>query len=246
MTSRHVFRPRPARTKSNNSKTRADVSYLLDDEVPLQGFKPATSRLSSVLVYPPPKVPPNFSPFHVFLTAGPAFSQHKVPGKPSNLSAEQRMSILGEQALPGPKTSVFDYLKEEDKARLLGLQANSSAADSSQPNVGNTYVKTDNLKPRPPPHNNQNTPAALVPPPPKGMSSKIAKSPGMFRPFEKDPAKEERYHRYLDGLPIDNRHLHPEDQLREIDAFVKAAQLYRPMNNSIANRFARGSGIVIM
>lgn len=78
------------------------------NEPPLRGFRAATvGRLDQQRKYPPVPVPQGFNPFHIFDKPGPAFSQHaSTVGRPgsssssSQLSAKERMVILGEEPIP--------------------------------------------------------------------------------------------------------------------------------------------------
>lgn len=135
---RHVFRSKRGASSAraigrvDTGATLAGVGgsgmgcAFMDDLgiVALRGFRVGSQRLSTVKVYPAPPLPRAFNPFHVFTTVGPAFCHHAsaVPGVAHNLTAEQRSTILGEAKLPGPRKSVFDYLKPADRERLQGIK----------------------------------------------------------------------------------------------------------------------------
>ena len=70
--------------------------------------------------------------------------------------------------------------------------------------------------------------------------TKPAQPYAMFRPFQSNPAKEERYHKFLKGETIDYSSLGVTDweRGRETEEFNKSSKFFKPLSFEMSNRFA--------
>lgn len=139
--------------------------------------KPPTRK-----VYPPPVVPRDFVPLHkVDAKKITANTQNSSTTKSHNLklTAKERGEALGEAPLPSPRKSVFDYIAEEDKTRL------KETREKERPKHQSKWSDSDDTR------SSVNVP--------KGMTFK---SSG-FKPFAKDPQKQQRYELFLSGKTSD-------------------------------------------
>ena len=62
----------------------------------------------------------------------------------------------------------------------------------------------------------------------------------LFRPFKSDPAKEERYNKFLKGEEVDYSSINMTDweRERETEEFTKSSKFFKPLSFEMANRFA--------
>lgn len=146
---------------------------------------------------------------------------------PPDLSFEERGNILGEK--PIERRSVFDYVSSRSKDRLdnllSGITASVSNEDRSRLNNIPKVDKKDALN-------------AL-----RG-----------FLPFGENIKKQARYRTYLegqagllndDGSPVTSMDI-PEgltydEAHKELDEFVKAARIFRPISAMMSSRFTSAS-----
>jgi G patch domain-containing protein 1 len=118
---RHLFKPRSHSAQSTQQQQqqqqhpnhREVMAHLYgSNDPPLRGFRAATVGFEKKMAHRAEQVPVGFNPFHVFATPGPAFTQHsRAPGLPppgAQLSAKERMSILGETPLPSAASAALD------------------------------------------------------------------------------------------------------------------------------------------
>ena len=120
------------------------------NEPPLRGFRAASVRLDHKKKYPPEPVPPGFNPFHVFAEPGPAFSQHAstvnrsetggVGGTHRQLSAKDRMTILGEQPIP-TRTITLEPPRQQQQT------SEDPALPARPPPPKSTLTSKDAMKP---------------------------------------------------------------------------------------------------
>lgn len=142
-------------------------------------FTATPKAMDAMKTFPPPVVPRGFDCTHKFADS---ITEPKSPEeavqKRKILTASDRGEMLGEEPLPAPQKSVFEYLSEEDKKRVLSVSkdkitkpsstmlaaaVSSSASDSAQ----------------------------------KSWSSSRWTSHSSFKPFMKDSAKQARYEEFL-------------------------------------------------
>ena len=72
--------------------------------------------------FPPPVLPRGFDCIHKFSDCiTESNSSEGAARNRKNLTASDRGEMLGEEPLPAPQKSVFEYLSEEDKKRVLSV-----------------------------------------------------------------------------------------------------------------------------
>ena len=130
--------------------------------------------MDSIKSFPPPAVPRDFDGNHKFdnLTSPKEASQE---GK--TLTAADRGAMLGEEPLPTPKKSVFDYMSKEDKERVMSSKLVTPKPVSTA-SATSTYSSATVSAPR-------------------KWSSNVHFGSNSFKPFTKDPAKQARYEEFL-------------------------------------------------
>ena len=144
-------------------------------------FTNKPKAIDAMKTFPPPVVPRSFDCTHKFdASITGQKSSEEVSHKKKALTATDRGEMLGEEPLPAPQKSVFEYVSEEDKKRVLSAskgviskpssktlssRASSTARDSIQKSSSSTRWTW------------------------AGHSS--------FKPFLKDPAKQARYEEFL-------------------------------------------------
>lgn len=142
-------------------------------------FTATPKAMDAMKPFPPPVVPRDFNCTHKFVnsTTEPRPSEESQQ-KRKTLTASDRGEMLGEEPLPTPKKSVFEYLSKEDKERVLSSSKNvapkpsrTTSSTSEKPSV------TDSVQ--------------------KGWSSKFWSGHSNFKPFAKDSAKQARYEEFL-------------------------------------------------
>ncbi|KAK7686311.1 hypothetical protein QCA50_010535 [Cerrena zonata] len=168
----------------------------------------------------------------------PTQPQSRAEWKESQLSADQRGSILGETPLPTKKRSVFDYLSQKDKERLQSIRGNLSEAtsDTKQP-------AAEPLPPQP-----TYLPGQVHIPTIHPSVAKAALTG--FQPFIADPLKHSRYCAFLNyasqasdsssssGLgigPMPNQST--EEFNKELSDYAKSATVFKPLSGAMAGRF---------
>lgn len=154
------------------------------------------------------------------------------PGKwKSEISAEQRGSMLGEVPLPSAPRSVFEYMSQKDRERLQNFAAGGGVAaptTSDAPPSTTASSQPNSIRiPRTEPHIAQ---AAL-----RG-----------FQPFATDPVKQSRYNAYLKSQASDDSSIpslkpNPGQNIdefnKELEDYAKAALLFKPISGAMAGRF---------
>ncbi|KAI0079117.1 hypothetical protein K474DRAFT_1705947 [Panus rudis PR-1116 ss-1] len=163
-----------------------------------------------------------------------------VEWKESQLSADQRGSMLGETPLPSKPRSVFEYLSQKDKERLQNLREQVS---SGQP--ASAAVPVPESQPT-------HVPGELDIPQLHPSVAKAALSG--FKPFTADPLKQSRYTTFLTyasqadpdpkslGIgPMPGQSI--EEFNKELADYAKAAIVFKPLSGAMAGRF-RSAAIV--
>ncbi|XP_033626324.1 G patch domain-containing protein 1-like [Asterias rubens] len=198
----------------------------------LENFKASGERRSANTVYPPPVLPKDFRPFHIMKASSkenqPPTTDYQSRFK---LSATQRGAMLGEEELPGP-SSVFDFLSPEDQQKLK----------SSVPTQVPTQEegKPSSLRQR---GFSQTPPSAATIVPTASNPQHSWAVGAAFKPFASNPAKQERYDKFLakkrDGTVSDkgDEGLTEWERQKETEEFNRAASLYRPLSGLMATRF---------
>ncbi|RKP06324.1 hypothetical protein THASP1DRAFT_31858 [Thamnocephalis sphaerospora] len=121
-----VYRPQPRMPPTGGVSRRR---ICQDGRPPLPGFHLTEKTTVLDKWFEPPKVPEDFTPYHVFNESGP---DGKPPTQAPPMNAERRSELLGEERLDGPQRSVFDYISPSDRQRLEQLSGRSTGANSAQ------------------------------------------------------------------------------------------------------------------
>ena len=142
-------------------------------------FSATPKAMDGMKTFPPPVVPRDFNGTHKFVNpTSESKPSEEVQQKRKTLTASDRGEMLGEEPLPTPKKSVFEYLSKEDKERVLASAKNitpkpsNTASSTSATSTATVSVQQD-------------------------WSSKFWSGHSSFKPFAKDVAKQARYEEFL-------------------------------------------------
>ncbi|KAF8677324.1 hypothetical protein RHS04_06009 [Rhizoctonia solani] len=154
-------------------------------------------------------------------------------------TAQERGAQLGEPVLPQAKKSVFEYLSQKDRDRLLNFRA---TATSDTPDGPQAVPPRPTVKPRIAPTTAPTAKAALL----------------GFQPFTADPLRNARYTAYLQyyasaptasDTPPASLGLLPDQNVeqfnKEMEDYAKAAAIFKPVTGAMAGRFVGGSSTII-
>ncbi|CAE7198866.1 unnamed protein product [Rhizoctonia solani] len=155
-------------------------------------------------------------------------------------SAQERGAQLGESTLPQPKKSVFEYLSQKDRDRLLNFRA--AVATNTNNDSQSAPPPKPTVKPRIAPTTAPTAKAALL----------------GFQPFAADPLRNARYTAYLQyhasapsasDAPPASLGLLPEQNAeqfnKEMEDYAKAAAIFKPVTGAMAGRFVGGTSTMI-
>ncbi|KAJ1306547.1 hypothetical protein OPQ81_007548 [Rhizoctonia solani] len=256
LSSQHVNR-QLHNDKSSGSRPGAPISKFNDGRLVLSGYSLSETPVGQDEWYPLPDVPQGWTadPRRVWAKfsgadggenkgVGDAVVQaeavQETKGGWRNVpSAQERGAQLGEVALPQPKKSVFDYLSQKDRDRLLNFRAaaTSNTSDGPQPPPLKPTVK-----PRIAPTTAPTAKAALL----------------GFQPFAADPLRNARYTAYLQyhasapsasDTPPASLGLLPDQNAeqfnKEMEDYAKAAAIFKPVTGAMAGRFVGGTSTII-
>ena len=127
--------------------------------------------------FPPPVVPRSFDCTHKFTDSiTESKSSEETVQKRKVLTASDRGEMLGEEPLPVPQKSVFEYLSEEDKKRVLTV-SKATKPSSTMPSTAAGSLASDSTQ--------------------KSWSPSQWGAHSSFKPFMKDSAKQARYEEFL-------------------------------------------------
>jgi len=132
--------------------------------------------------FPPPVVPQGFDCTHKFSDSiTESKSSEETVQKRKVLTASDRGEMLGEEPLPAPQKSVFEYLSEEDKKRVLTVSKDKATKPSSTLSTMSSTaagsLASDSTQ--------------------KSWSPSQWGAHSSFKPFMKDSAKQARYEEFL-------------------------------------------------
>ena len=132
-----------------------------------------------VKTFPPPVVPRNFNCTHKFEdVTTEVISSEDNDRKRNALTASDRGEMLGEQPLPLPKKSVFEYISEQDKGRLLSASKDQTVKSSTAaPSHSGSFSAILSGQ--------------------RCQRSTVWSGHSNFKPFAKDSSKQARYEEYL-------------------------------------------------
>ena len=142
-------------------------------------FTAAPKAMDAMKPFPPPVVPRGFDCTHKFADSiTESKSSEETVQKRKILTASDRGQMLGEEPLPAPQKSVFEYLSEEDKERVLSVSKEKpTKPPSTMASTVIGSVATDSTQ--------------------KSWSSSRWSGHSNFKPFMKDSAKQARYEEFL-------------------------------------------------
>ncbi|KAI0954695.1 hypothetical protein AcW1_006501 [Taiwanofungus camphoratus] len=166
--------------------------------------------------------------------------------KSSFMSADERGSLLGETLLPSKPRSVFEYISQKDRERLLNAQNATPGPVDTAPHPSVTSSSMGHV------------PGEITIPYLHPSVAKAALSG--FQPFTSDPVKQSRYTTFLHyqanrgsvtpGAPNEEGiGIGPsvgqtiEDFNKELDDYAKAATVFKPLSGAMAGRF-RSAAVV--
>ncbi|XP_013075624.2 G patch domain-containing protein 1-like isoform X2 [Biomphalaria glabrata] len=244
----------------------------------LEGFCLSSKPLQPRKKYPPPTLPQNFKPQHWFrkkrvLSHLPDNLKNDDDLQaPKKLTAVDRGLLLGETPI---MKSVFDLVQKEDMNRIEATKAAIAMSQTLKDKAKNelsSRFQTVETHDNPPAKVTSQVEAHVETLPStflskfkpaesvatesevKGPASNVPLFQGglNFQPFRKDPAKQERYDKYLalvkQGVKdpyatIASSHMTGWEKSREKEEFAKAAKIFRPMSAMMSARFVRGAMI---
>ncbi|KAI0714194.1 hypothetical protein C8T65DRAFT_707738 [Cerioporus squamosus] len=232
------------------------ITQTFNDGTPvLKGFVLSDKPVSEDRWFPLPDVPPGWqpNPKRVWEQGKdkenePAISdrtrgiQHPAQShaawKASQLSADERGTMLGETPLPAKTRSIFEYLSQKDRDRLQAFRATRTEGAPEPPSA-----------PRPP--------SPGPPPPAPGgvhiprLHPSVAKAALTgFQPFTADPLKQSRYIAFLtfqadassQSLGFGPLPGQSTDEFnKELEDYAKSATVFKPLSGAMASRFRTGA-----
>ncbi|KAF9124359.1 hypothetical protein BGW39_008248 [Mortierella sp. 14UC] len=173
--------------------------------------------------YAAPDLPSDFIPRHIFSGDGKMTVPVKQHGQ-SKLTADDRALVLGETPIDAPRRSVFEYISSENKHRLDGILGFVLDVD------GEKHMRKDHWEV------------------PKMEKSAAEAALQGFMPFSDNIAKQQRYKQYLNvqaGLSEEKiekvEGFSGEDMTKELNEFVQAARIFKPLSTSMSSRFTSAS-----
>ncbi|OSD05393.1 hypothetical protein PYCCODRAFT_1362247 [Trametes coccinea BRFM310] len=246
-----------SRGKRSERETRVPpgiTQTFRDGTTVLKGFILSNKPIAEDRWFPGPEVPPDWKP-NPRRVWEQSKNKENVPvgqdkpqtgsqqplshaaWKSSQLSADQRGSILGETPLPAKTRSVFDYMSQKDRERLESIRNTKAGAPAAS-------AEARAPSPGPPPP----APGGLQIP---HLHPSVAKAALQgFQPFASDPVKHSRYTAFLtfqanhvSGEPVDNVGFGPlpgqsmEEFNKELADYAKSATVFKPLSGAMAGRF---------
>lgn len=235
--------------KITASRGRPILQRCHDGRLPLDGFvvmnesSSSKSTLSQAGQYPPPKVPEGWTSSKVPAnspSSGSSNTTYKSPAEvaaAAKLSPKSRAAMLGESQLPGK--SIFDFLSPAARDRIAAATNNPHLPPAlNEGSVSTQKVHTKSL-------------ASLIPSLEREIAlTALGRGTAGWMPYTEDPAKRVRYKSFLEihaalrpegSLPDRALGMNNEDWFNEMNEFVRAAQIFKPMTGSMASRFTSSS-----
>ena len=140
-------------------------------------FTATPNAMDAMKSFPPPVVPRDFNCTHTFsiatMVTAPKSEENNQIRKA--LTASDRGEMLGEEPIPTPKKSVFEYMSKGDKERILLSSKEVVPKTSSLPPMAVGSGSSASVS----------------------LSSRIWSGHSSFKPFAKDAAKQARYEEFL-------------------------------------------------
>ncbi|KAF8645077.1 hypothetical protein AX16_008135 [Volvariella volvacea WC 439] len=149
----------------------------------------------------------------------------------TEITADERGSMLGEAPLSSAPRSVFDYMSQKDRERLQSISSNLQSGAQSLPSRSTPDIHIPHTEPH-------IADAAL-----RG-----------FQPFTSDPTKQARYTAYLQSQatpqnstlteklrPLPGQNV--DGFNKELEDYAKAALIFKPMSGAMAGRFTSAATV---
>jgi len=230
--------------KTGAAKASTSFRRCHDGRLPLEGFvldsnlDPLPSNLSQDGKYPPPPVPEDWKSAKT-----PSQSTTSAPGRPayqssatvaaaSKLSPKSRAALLGETPLPGK--SVFDYLTPGARTRIASATNNDNLPPAL--NEASAHLAS-----------HPKTLLSLVPSlAHETAQAALGRGTAGWMPYAEDLGKRARYRTFLEihagirsegTLPDRQPGTSNDEWVNEMNEFVRAAQVFKPMTGAMATRF---------
>lgn len=214
-----------------------------DGRLPLAGFdfgKMTEDFGAALAQYAPPPVPAGWKSAKSATTTsadGAQYVSTADAAKTSKLNPTSRAALLGEAPLPGK--SVFDYLSESARDKLVAASGRSdlprAGGEAPVQEVMAGEERQRWLWDQVPKLDRETATAAL------------ARASG--GPYAEDEGKRMRYRRYLEHqlnarLPLPSKLDSMDEQgyLREMGEFKNCARIFKPMTGFMASRFTTSKG----
>ncbi|KAG0373006.1 hypothetical protein BGX24_012285 [Mortierella sp. AD032] len=209
----------------SSSRSTPSSAYCSDGRPPLAGFVLTITELQDPKWYIAPDVPSDFIPRHTFSDDGKRMAPVKQHGQ-SKLTADDRALVLGETPINAPRRSVFEYISAENKNRLDGMLGFVMDVD------GEKHMRKDHWEV------------------PKMEKSAAEAALQGFMPFSDNVSKQQRYKQYLNvqaGLSTETiekvEGFSGENMTKELNEFVQAARIFKPLSTSMSSRFTSASKV---
>ncbi|KAG8437390.1 hypothetical protein GDO86_008185 [Hymenochirus boettgeri] len=225
----------------------------------LDGFCAATKPCPAKKVYAPSELPKDYHPVHYFRPAFTASSQsspalhallsssQKPTSKPTNESIEQsrhhldsyqRRQLLGETPLQGP-ASIMELLSDKDRERIKEVKQAADQQRFKAQKLAEVAIKKHFHSI---PADEMQTHELLQ------SRELVPAQSGDFRPFVKNPEKQNRYEHYIKNLRLGQKdalescldaNMTEWERGREREEFMRSAMLYKSSSSTLSSRFTR-------
>ncbi|CAL8086869.1 unnamed protein product [Orchesella dallaii] len=232
----------PEERRRKKAKEDQDKRRAKNKENCIEGFRIASSARLNRMHYSAPTLPPNFEPYHVvkksrFETTDSNEEKQEVAAKGlnrHNLTISERQVLIEDDP-----NKMKDIRKNDVPATPMSSNDNdsiNSVESDSLPNKSNEDIqrRIDRLK--------RFTQVLQA----YGSKKPDESEKASFKPFMKNPEKQERYEKYITlaeaGFSECLKDLQPAEMTewereREKMEFDRASKLYKPMSSILSNRF---------
>jgi G patch domain-containing protein 1 len=232
---------------STKRKGKSGFRKCHDGCLPLDGFILSTELDSFAAMnlqdekYKPPEVPEGWvskkQPSKE--NSGETYVSTADTAKQSNMDANARAALLGEEQMPGK--SVFDFLTPAARDRIASASGKSNlpVALSEKPPKGFEARETQSNR----------VLQDLVPKLDADVAMQaLNRGVGGWMPYVEDEGKRARYRSFLEiragirnGLPERTEGMTTDDWINEMNEFARAAQVFKPISGMMASRFTSSS-----
>ncbi len=240
-----LLNSRPVFISKRTGASKATTSFRKchDGRLPLEGFVIASDldHVSPVLSqdgnHPPPIIPKDWksskrSSQATTAPLQPTYQSSATVAAASKLSPKSRAALLGEIPLPGK--SIFDYLTPGARTRIAFATNN----DNLPPALNEASAQLAS---------HPKTLLSLVPPlAQETAQAALGRGTAGWMPYAEDLGKRARYRAFLEiragirsegTLPDRQPSTGNDEWVNEMNEFVRAAQVFKPMTGAMATRF---------